>query len=197
MNHLYSRVREYEWTFIANEGSLESEPFFNKQGPYFYQTMVRDPFQQLVSEWKHDFIVTGINRTLEEYLQSDYLGRDNFVTRRLCGTNCILTDHISRDNFLRAKSMLESFDAIFILENIEEYGQAYLSKLYPSLQNLTLSSKTNQGSQKGTTYMNQAKDQFSAKELLLLQSLTWMDKVLYEYGRVLLEKKLKKLDING
>lgn len=249
MKVIYRRIvqgnRSGNWIFVANEGSMELEPIFVSQGPYFYSTILREPMSWIHSMFRYDQIIHRTTFSLLRYLEQGIWGGPHFVTRRLCGCACVMLNNSEfeahpEQYFLRAKSMLEHFDLILTLEDMnKELKDGLLGKTFPSLefqhekwkqQTATTSSpnakqttgnntsegiphntsaassvkrrlrqQSNNGNNASTTN-HPHKDRHGAKkppklsqrELDLIREYTWMDKVLYEYAKILIQQRRRK-----
>ena len=133
MANIYRRIRKLRpyYTFIANEGSLEATPIFGPMGPSYYTVIWREPINWFISMWKYEYPTLSFT----SYLQNGYyLGTTNFFTRRICGTDCVLKVNLTVQDFVRAKSMLEQFDLILILEeNFSQTANWVFDKVFPNI----------------------------------------------------------------
>ena len=141
--------------------------------------------------------------TMEQYVERIW-GGANFVTRRLCGYACVFESDQEFDAqaarfFLRAKSMLEHFDSIFLLEDMDNLiKDGTLGQLFPALQfqheaadKATNSSNTKKyaRNQVSSALKSDERQAYSQEVLDKIHEHTWMDKVLYEYAKVLIETR--------
>ena len=132
-----------QWIYVANEGSLELEPIFGAEGPYFYSIILREPMDWIISMYRYDAVhmkgaSTVKKPTLMRYLNETFWGGPQFFTRRLCGLGCVFPDgkhdDPSREQFLRAKSFLENFDLIWTLEAMNALLEGgVLGRTFPAL----------------------------------------------------------------
>lgn len=183
MSNAYSQ----HWAYVANEGAMEFEPIFGMEGPYFYSTILREPFSWIKSMFRYDQDYSqGRIQNLEDYLRNYIWGGPNFVMRRLCGYNCVKeSEEVMEQNpelyFLRAKSMLQHYDLLLTLEDLGTELNDVLARAFPSLQfELEVQTPANRNPK------NTKNAIFSPTELELMHQYTWMDKILYEYGKLLI-----------
>jgi hypothetical protein len=202
VQRLTTAERSKRWVYLANEGSMEFEPIFGPQGPFFYSVILREPLSWLRSMHKYD----GGKKSMGQYMQEIW-GGSNFATRRLCGYECVFEskqvwDAHPERYFLRAKSMLDHFDSILLLEDMDRaMKDGTLGQLFPSLQfqheiKPPASATTTTTGTKAVTYKrNEAKTAkpglpaYPPNVLNMMHQHIWMDKVLYEYAKILVEKK--------
>ena len=192
MQEIYHKiVTRFRWVYVANEGSLELEPIFGKDGPYSYSILLRDPVSWTQSMYHYELKYFGRRKlkSLENYMRRFIWGGPHFATRRIAGLGYVHEKfpNATSENelFLRAKSMLEHFDFVGILEDLNTIRRdGTMGRVFPSLQfaNATAGhSNSTAGKDKATT---QAKEPLSETGLELIRDYTWMDKVLYEYGKL-------------
>jgi hypothetical protein len=191
MRQVHKKIRARGWVFVASEGSLELEPIFGRQSPYYYSTILREPFDWVVSMWhfyeKNHGHGNQKKRKIpfDDYLTTNLWGTPDFFTRRICGVGCVRADTLTTDHFLRAKSMLDHFDLV-IAQGLAKDTAAtafLLSKAFPALTFPKLrSAKTNAG--------HYATPTFSSSQVSYVRNQTLMDKVLYEYAKVLHQRSL-------
>jgi hypothetical protein len=223
-----------QWVYVANEGSLELEPIFGHEGPYFYSILLRDPIDWIVSMFHYDVLYlksakdrkkANMERYLRNVIWKGTWGGPQFLTRRICGVGCMFDGNDghgdpSYENFLRAKSFLEHFDLVWTLKDTNKLlKEGHLGRIFPALQfeheqtakNVTastqevpnLASWARSSTKRTTTTITKrtsetnppkrpAELRISQIELDLIRKYTWMDKVLYEFGKMLMEKKYKK-----
>lgn len=191
MRDIYANIRQQGWIYVASEGSIEEEPLFGSNGPYFYTTILRDPFEWMVSMWHYYNAYHGVNHDLDTYLRNDLWGTPQFFTRRLCGVKCVLEPAITHEHFLRAKSMLDHYDLVLAQEMAMKDSNATLQLLKKTF--LTLSFPSISGARNKGKYNRNI--QFTPFQLDFIRNHTLMDKVLYEYAKVLHKRKLMELDI--
>jgi hypothetical protein len=174
MRHVHKKIRDRGWAFVASEGSLELEPIFGAEGPYYYTTILREPVEWVTSMWRYD---TGqSNISLDTYLAHMW-GTPDFFTRRLCGVGCVRTKTLTLNHFLRAKSMLDHFDLVMAQDMRDTAATArLLRKALPALHHPFPKAK-NVGH-----YQTPA---LSSSQMKSIRDKTAMDKVLYEYAKVL------------
>jgi len=191
MRSVYTNIRQQGWIYVASEGSMEEQPLFGSTGPYFYTTMLRDPFEWMLSMWHFFNSYHGKNHDLDTYLRNCLWGTPQFFTRRLCGVQCVREPTITHEHFLRAKSMMDHYDLVLAQEMAVQDPDAtlqLLKKSFPTLSFPSISSAKKRG--KYNRNVN-----FSPFQLDFIRNHTSMDKVLYEYAKILHKKKLLELDI--
>lgn len=205
MRSIYANIRQQGWIYVANEGSIEEQPIFGPTGPYFYTTILRDPFEWVVSMWHFFNTFRGLNHDLDKYLREllwgshkeavgfydKQGGRSQFFTRRLCGVQCVREPLLTHEHFLRAKSMLDHYDLVLAQEIAMADPSAtlqLLKKSFPTLSFPSIGSPRNAGK-----YNRDVR--FTAEQLDFIRNHTLMDKVLYEYAKILHKRKLLELDI--
>lgn len=191
MRSIYANIRQQDWIYVASEGSIEEQPIFGLSGPYFYTTILRDPFQWVVSMWHFDNAYNRKNHDLDKYLREYLWGTPQFFTRRLCGVQCVREPLLTHEHFLRAKSMLDHYDLVLAQEVAMADPSAtlqLLKKSFPTLSFPSIGSPRNSGKYNRDVL-------FTVEQLDFIRNHTLMDKVLYEYAKILHKRKLMELDI--
>jgi len=87
---------------------------------FCFVVMLRNPITRAFSHWKFDKKVT-INippRTSFETYMKKYM-RDNFMTRTLCGLECMEVDHLTQSHYDTALQNLFMMDAVLLMEEYE------------------------------------------------------------------------------
>lgn len=56
--------------------------------------------------------------TFQAYLERAYWGKDNFITRRLCGVSCVYADVVTETHYRKAEQHLRQFDLVTTLDAI-------------------------------------------------------------------------------
>ena len=175
---------------------------------------------------------------LTTYMKDYWWGKNEYFTRRLCGVSCTASKVVTVQHFVRAKSMLESFDLILILENFTQYANDLFDVKFPTFRfDIPITSTANTSAKnngnrrrrvkaypkrrvavsgggrgsatttatKTTTKTNEIYNdnenlynrhpELSQYELQFIRNHTWMDKVLYEYAKLLFDDQLRHLKL--
>lgn len=192
MQNIHAKVRQRGWVYVASEGSLEMEPIFG--GPYFYSTILREPTQWVLSMWHYYEKFHKIQLELDAYLTTRLWGTPDFFTRRLCGVQCVLVANLTRHHVLRAKSMLDYYDLVLTQEMMSADPNATEQLLKRSFPTLTLPRMSAVSKKNVNTYNRQPN--LTDFQIGYIQSQTLMDKVLYEYAKILHKRKLEEFGIS-
>lgn len=184
MRDVYEQIRKKGWIMVASEGSLSDEPIFGEHGPFYYSVILREPISWVISMFHYDRGWSNKHYTLDTYLKKKIWGVPDFFTRRICGSSCVHLDPLTVENFLQAKSRLDHFDLVMVQDMVKNVGSTkiILKKEFPDLIFRNLQKKENVQS-----YSHQ---KLTNVQLQYIHNLTLMDKVLYEYAKILHQKKL-------
>ena len=188
--YVYEQIQKSGWGYVASEGSLSDEPIFGADGPYYHTIILREPMDWVISMWHYESkavksISNGIS--LNEYLLNHLWGIPDFYTRRICGCSCVHNNPLTSQDFLIAKSRIDLFDLVLaqdMMEDVESIRRLFESE-FPSLQFRQLGVKSNKG--------NYAKVNLTQFQINFIQNQTEMDKVLYEYGKILHQRRMETL----
>ena len=175
-------AKSTKYTFIANERSMYSEM---DTVYYDYLTILRDPWDRYSSHYKF---------ARDNYFGEEVLGKfdvwaknqpDNYMVRNLCGPKCISVSRgkLSKYHLEYAKSRLEKFKIILILENLDEGMEILYNNFNWKRQEKSVH---RQG-------YNNHKEIVATDEIKnRLRELVTFDLELYEYGKYLSRKLIEE-----
>ena len=155
-------AKNSKFTFVANEMYLPNELDYKN---YDFITILRDPWDRYKSHFAHDFSAqfhqmkwykekfgrekamstVFVAKNFTDWVSSQ---RDNYFTRKICGEDCMEVPRgkLNSSHLEKAKSRLDKFSAVMILENLNQSLDILRSrfnwKIPTEYQNKTKISKT-------------------------------------------------------
>ena len=175
-------------------------------------TIFRDPWERYKSHFAHDYPTQNTAMKTwklkfskskvedpvfpaKNFTQWVSAQRDNYFTRKICGPDCmdIPRGKLDKSHLEKAKSRLDKFSAVMILENLNESLEILSSKF-----NWTIPAeyqKTKKISQKGTNSADRSK--LPGIDARKIRELVTFDDELYAYAVYLSRKQLEEIKIRG
>ena len=121
--------------------------------------------------------------------------RDNYFTRKICGPECmeIPRGKLDSSHLEKAKSRLDKFSAVMILENLNESLEILSAKF-----DWTIPEKYQKTKQVTKTGVNSAdRSKLPGIDIRKIRELVTFDDELYAYAVYLSRKQLEEIKIRG
>ena len=184
-----------KYTFVANEMFLPSELDYDN---YDFVTVMRDPWERYISHFVHDFVKYTHKKNTFAHNFTEWVSgqRDNYFTRKICGSECmeIPRGKLDESHLEKAKSRLDKFSAVMILENLNESLEILSSKFNWTIPAKYQKTKTVDN---GTPVNHRNRSEIPGIDIPKIRELVTFDDELYSYAVYLSRKQLEKSRIRA
>ena len=116
---IHQQILKKGWKFVANEGSLED---VMRPDLYNYAIVMRDPISMIGSFYKMELWYSRKRtwNTFREYMEKGWWGKDNYITRRLCGVSCVREEKMNSTHYTMALRNLKKFHVVITMEELTQ-----------------------------------------------------------------------------